>query len=750
MKKNKNQTKSSLNPGSASQSSTRMPLAAVLLSFWTCWILFDVYRKGRTLHALEWGNFEDLLLYFPRVIAGGLGRNILLVAAMWFIFTEIGNVLFRSLGLRGATKIERLLLSAGFGAGTASLALFGMGLAGFWQPGLLRACFYGGGAICAGAAVSRARRPRPENSSDAALPATPDRPHFWMIAAAVLMSCAVLMNLLATAGPEISYDALVYHLALPKLYLLNGRIVPTPQNLYSGMPQGMEMLYGVALALGNEHLAALIHCSFGWAATLGLWAWLRRYGSKEAGMLGALIFSLCPVVLYSGGRCGVDLGGAFYSVLALTTISSALQAQDDRQSLAWAAAMGIVLGFFLGVKYTVLPLSGAFLLVHFWLRRRAGGNLRETLLAAGAAAVLFAPWLLKNVHFYGNPVYPFLRNMFGAASPVDWKAFLSDARSRDLARTLGTAAGWKELLLCGWQISIGAGIIDDRIGAVCLILIPAAFFLRWGISRQDSSVPPAWTAAAMLALIGYFSWCATSSLVRFIIPVLPLIICVSVLAAEKRTASASWLRHVVWFAALWMCLIDFEAVFRGGEKEILGTWNVLRGRQSQADYLENARVSYGVPYYAAMEYVNRNLPPDAKVLFLGEPRAYYCERNFLAATVFDGNPFWALAREAKDADALRAGLKSLGITHIFLNAFQMYWYSNFERVMPGDAIGRPVFAEFWARYLRKVYEKKDNDERGQLKDWLAVYELRDVPSDDPNGAPQNVPGFILEQSRLAR
>ncbi|MBU0606556.1 MAG: AMP-binding protein, partial [Armatimonadetes bacterium] len=49
---------------------------------------------------------------------------------------------------------------------------------------------------------------------------------------------------------------LVYHLALPKLFLLRGEIMATPGNVFSGTPLGLQSLYGLALALSGEGLAA--------------------------------------------------------------------------------------------------------------------------------------------------------------------------------------------------------------------------------------------------------------------------------------------------------------------------------------------------------------------------------------------------------------------------------------------------------------------------------------------------------------
>ena len=52
------------------------------------------------------------------------------------------------------------------------------------------------------------------------------------------------------------------------------------------------------------------------------------------------------------------------------------------------------------------------------------------------------------------------------------------------------------------------------------------------------------------------------------------------------------------------------------------------------------------------------------------------------------------------------------------------------------------YFEFWARYLRMVFEARDSSE--QKAYWLLVYELRDAPVRDPSGFTWNPLRMMLE------
>ena len=726
----------------------------ILAALWALFILCDSF----SLSVFQFTFLEDFLrtVFSGAILRADLGWHLIEVCAMWFLFTRLGTLLAGRLHLNGMTRIEFFLISAGLGAGTASLSLLGLGLAGLWNPKLLSAIFCIGLAVCAGILLLNLLRlrknrdlenphPRPDNAS---LPQ--ERPDFLQGIAIGLILLAVIVSILATAGPAIYYDSLVYHLALPKLYLLQGRIIPTPSNLYSGVPLGTEMLYGLSLALGNENLACLLYCSFGILTMLAIWALLRRCASSAAGVLGALLFYVSPVVLCSSWWCGSDLAGAFYLTLALLVIALKLQSSEGG-SMANPIVAGALLGSAMAVKYTIAPMLGIFPLSYFWLRRRIdrGGALKETVFMSTVAVLVFAPWPIKNAFFYGNPLYPFLHNLMGRASPADWSGFLADAHSQNLARLLSSAAAWKDLLMRPWTFSMGTPSLTDFMGMSFLVFIPWALCQRWGILKRRDEVPPVLTAIGLIGLAAYVSWTMTSGLVRFIVPTLPIISCIAALAIT-RGPIPSWLRRSGWLVAIWAAMINLLMAFSTGLDIHTGLWSQLLSNATSSAYLGTRHTSYPSPYFPAMEYINQHLPPDAKVLFLGESRAYYCERNFVASTVFDDNPFWVAAREAKSSEDLFERMKKLGVTHIFVNASSLYTFGDRATVLPRDVVAGEAFGDFWNRYLENIYEDHQRTMEGATKDWLIVYKLRDKPVANPPAPSPNNPIRIVLASLLRR
>jgi hypothetical protein len=212
--------------------------------------------------------------------------------------------------------------------------------------------------------------------------------------------------------------------------------------------------------------------------------------------------------------------------------------------------------------------------------------------------------------------------------------------------------------------------------------------------------------------------------------------------AVERGGWPGWLRRLAWLTTLYAGLFNVDAGLRQGQ--LIGLWDVLTGRESRVSFLSKQRVTYGLPYYAAAEFIDRELPKDAKVLFLGESRAFYCERDFIAATIYDHNPFWAAVRECRSAQELAERVRRLGVTHVFVSARQFVYRKESANILPRDLARSEAFLEFWARWLKPLFE--DREDGPPNPRWLVVYELRRQPLDakDARESPMNPARFAAD------
>ncbi|HEX8931702.1 MAG TPA: glycosyltransferase family 39 protein, partial [Patescibacteria group bacterium] len=164
----------------------------------------------------------------------------------------------------------------------------------------------------------------------------------------LLIVLQALINLIGVFGPERGFDALWYHLTLPKLYLLSHSIFFIPGGLlyYSAMPKLAEMLYVAGLSFGTEQFPKLIHYTFGLLSCLALYKLQRKFFRPLIATLGVIIFYSNLVVGWESSSAYIDLIRTFFEVMALWGFVN----WWEKQRRIWFIASAIMVGLAITTK----------------------------------------------------------------------------------------------------------------------------------------------------------------------------------------------------------------------------------------------------------------------------------------------------------------------------------------------------------------------------------------------------------------
>jgi hypothetical protein len=242
------------------------------------------------------------------------------------------------------------------------------------------------------------------------------------------VSFVVAAVLLLAAVPPVDRDALTHHLAVPKLYLKYGGMVEIPWIPFSYYPMNLDLIYLLPLYFGQDIAAKYIHFSFGLLTGAAIYGYLRqRTRSRAWALLGGLLFLSLPVIVKLSITVYVDLGLVFFSTASLLLLMRWV-GEDGR--LRHLVLAGTLCGLAMGTKYN--GLLTFFLLACFvpvaYVRRTdsgkgaitAGG--RQPVRAIGfgvmftvVAMAVFSPWMIRNIVWTGNPVYPLYDRVFKPA-----------------------------------------------------------------------------------------------------------------------------------------------------------------------------------------------------------------------------------------------------------------------------------------------------------------------------------------------
>ena len=448
-----------------------------------------------------------------------------------------------------------------------------------------------------------------------------ERSLLWFLVPFVI--CALL---LALAPPQ-SLDSLVYHLAIPKQFALQGHAFEMPWNLTSYFPQHAELLFGATLELDPTGiLAQLLHlCAALLTLTVVVRTGKREFGRLAGSLAAVMLFSIPTYALIAGWAWN-DWFVLLYAALALDQVL-AMQDSDAPRSYLLAA---MFLGSAAAVKYNALPLL--VLLAPGVLKR----NRRYLPAATLLVVALLAPWYGKNLVQQMNPVFPLFSKAYGTGALTDYRGETTSSE-----RWLGYL-GRRDM-------------IDESIGLLWIAAVPLGLGVLVGARRR------LWPLGAVAGLY------LTAAVVFH--PTVrafgPLFLVGSWLNAQgiAQLASSKWPRRLLLAGTtllLWTSLAQVLWVLRYYEP-----LPVALGFTSREQYLET-----GHDYHAAYRWIAENTEPSQLILVVGESRIFYLDRPAIASSYLDQPVLSGFSPNA-DAKVVADRLREIGVSHILLNRSQL-------------------------------------------------------------------------------
>ena len=220
----------------------------------------------------------------------------------------------------------------------------------------------------------------------------------------VLFGFFVAIHCLRAALPEVSWDALAYHLPLTKNYELS-----TKPNFYGALPKGLDIIYWFGHALTSDYtLSKLFHVSHLVAMALFVFSAFKILTTPKIARLVALLVLVYHFSFEIAHTCYVDVGAACMEMISI--LSCALWIRTADPTFFRLLCLGA--GGALAIKYTALipaaiTFSVALSFAMFSDRHKNATKVRPLVLSiiVGIVPALF--WYAKNLILFGNPVWPF-------------------------------------------------------------------------------------------------------------------------------------------------------------------------------------------------------------------------------------------------------------------------------------------------------------------------------------------------------
>lgn len=597
------------------------------------------------------GNLNLGIDIFNLLVSLGLIELVTLLLLLALNYA-LGHRIFSLVGIEFSSKLEDAVFSVGLGIGALAYLVFALGVLGLLYKRILVFLLIGLGIAFVPEATRFARKVfRGLRTSPVNVQLSAGEAVFATILTCILIAF-VGINYICALAPETEFDALSYHLAVPQTYIAAHSIINIPHLWRSNWAFSQEMLYTLSLLLLGEPLAKLLHFLMGIWTTLAIFSFCRSHFSWRTGLLAGAIFYTIPIVSYEATTAYIELALTMYSFLACYAAYKWVKFHGDN----WLGITGLFCGLALGTKYlaafiVVAIVAGAVFACD--KGKNSWGFLFKRLLWLGAITALVAsPWYIKNILYTGNPVFPFLNNVF--QSP-----FWMPVNERMDLDTHGVGKGLLELIVLPWNLTFHGSRFRGIIGPVFLAFLPVALL------RMVREIKYLLATSVTFLILWFFS----GQVMRYLIPILALLSIVVAYGVERLCNFEARIQRIVLALVLGPIMVglilnvpsNIALWQREGVGHIITKFplKVILGQEREDRYL-----SRHVPGYEVYKFLAANVASSARIFTIGADFQYLCPQSLISVFSFQGSQ---IRNASKDENRFLQKLRELDIAYVMID-----------------------------------------------------------------------------------
>lgn len=430
----------------------------------------------------------------------------------------------------------------------------------------------------------------------------------------ILFPILAFVNLFGALAPEYSFDALWYHLTLPKIFIQNGSIFLPPNGIfyYSMMPKLGEMLFTPFVAFDLETFAKLIQWTFGILTTIVIYKISRRSFDEKKSFFAVLIFYGSLIVSWESTVAYVDLIRAFFEVMGLWGFLIWKETKD-RKILVESA---IFIGLAISTKLLALGSLFIFLIPFFIYEKDRIFALKKYLLFVLVAILGVLPWFVVSILMTGNPFYP----VFSGEYPIS-----------SINYFLNPTNTVRDLFILFFKA-------DIPISPLFIIFLPLVFVYFKKLNKELKFI----AIYSLLAILVWYFIPRTGG-GRFILPYLPAFSILSIGLIESIK-----LNYVKKYSYILIIFVFIITIFYRGIANFRYI-PVVFGLESKDEFLtKHLNFKFG-DFYDTDGYLKKTIKNDDVVLLFGFHNLYYADFPFIHESfVKNGDSFNYIATQGVD------------------------------------------------------------------------------------------------------
>jgi len=537
------------------------------------------------------------------------------------------------------------------------------------------------------------------------------------------------MEFILNLTPPISRDALIHHLAIPELWLRHGGYYEIPWADYSYYPMYINLLYLVSLYFKNDIIPKFIHLAFGLGTGWLIYLYLKQKYDHNWGLLGMIIFFTTPIVVWLSTSAYIDLGMTFFSTGSV--LAFVKWRDSEYRQIKWLLISSFCMGIAVGSKYNaliaLLILNMILMLSYVRDTNRQMAALKYGILFFTVAALVASPWYLKNYFLTENPFYPLFNSFFKSLHHKPVQEIVHGQAIEKIGQigffkmreVMYGETFWETLLIPIRMFFQGEDnsyqYFQGSLNPILILFSP--FILLNKKYGRDKFL-----FAFFSVLFIFMAYFLTEKQVRYILPVLPFLAIIAVMGIKdlddrlkpeklltffRFHGSFGSITRIVLFAGV-ATLLTLNFLYLKNRMNIIKPFPHVLGQETREDFLRR-----NLLHFPVVEYINMNLPDDAKIfsMFLGR-RGYYLERSYKNEPSFGMNTINRMVKSAANEERFNEFVRSMDVTHILMRTdlVENYLRDNFS--LKEISIFMNIFKKYW-----KLEYEYNNHAVWEIQDW---------------------------------
>ncbi len=567
----------------------------------------------------------------------------------------LGRRVVRCCKIQPGYLLEELVLNVGIGLGILSLVMLGLGFSKLFYPAIAYSLIILSNILFIYELRDLLPRIKFINIKEL------DKVTIFLL---IIFGLRTFLNFLKAYIPPVTSDVLTYHLTLPGYFIEFHKIYDVSKMFgLSELPFLLEMLYTLGMLVSNDIVAQLIHSFYGLLGALTIGLITRKFTTLKISILSAILFASLPSIIIYSGTAMVDIGLAFYMILAVYTFLGWLESSKKGWLIisAITCSLAISTKYWGGVTLILLPLTIIFIKI---AKKEISLNFisifKYSLIFGLLFLLVFSPWMIKSYLHTNNPLSPFVLPGIKASN---WNSFIDNnwnvsfkISQTEFMNMINTLMNFKECF------QKDPGRVIHSLLYFNIQFYPL-FFLTLFLIPFFKKNPLGINFILIFSLIHFLigSKPAFMDDRHFFVPLSPTLCVLSAYSIGKILKRSELYKQIGLIVLIglicgWWAYAYAFLTAKGWSHRTLP---VIFGIESRDTFLRQ-----NLDFYSMADYINTHLSISDKILSLNENRTYYFKTQFVQS---DFSVEGSIVHTSSNIDEILNSLKKNNIHYIFMS-----------------------------------------------------------------------------------